>query len=97
MKNQRLAEIIKAEREKRNWTQEHLSQISEVSPRTIQRLEKDGKFSPKMPSEEGVTFITRQLQKAGQMLGDLWPTAWQTAPPDTFLKSQLAQRKLKKP
>jgi hypothetical protein len=62
----------------------------------LYQFEKDGKFSPKMPSEEGITFITRQLQKAGQMLGDLWLTAWQTAPPDAFLKSQLTQRKLKK-
>jgi hypothetical protein len=27
------------------------------------------------------------------LLGDLWVTAWQQAPPDTFLKSQLARRK----
>lgn len=43
---------------------------------------------------EGREFMTRQLVVAGQMLGDLWLTAWQQAPPDTFLRGQLAKRKL---
>jgi hypothetical protein len=30
------------------------------------------------------------------MLGNLWYSAWQQAPPDNFLKSQLARRKLAK-
>jgi hypothetical protein len=62
----------------------------------LYQLEKDGKLAPQKPSAEGITFITRQLQTAGQTLGDLWLTAWQHAPPDTFLKSQLARRKLEK-
>ena len=33
------------------------------------------------------------LLKSGQLLGDLWYSAWQEAPPDTFLKTQLAKRK----
>jgi hypothetical protein len=27
------------------------------------------------------------------MLGDIWYSAWQQTPPDTFLKSQLTRRK----
>ena len=45
MKNRHLALIIYEEREKRNLTQEHLAQLAEVSPRTIQRLESDGTHS----------------------------------------------------
>ena len=29
-----------------------------------------------------------------QLLGDLWLTAWEQAPPDTFLKARLVERKL---
>jgi hypothetical protein len=39
--------------------------------------------------------MTRQLVAGGQMLGDLWLTAWQHAPPDVFLQGALARRKLK--
>ena len=45
MKNRHLALIIHEEREKRNLTQEHLAQLAEVSPRTIQRLESSGTYS----------------------------------------------------
>jgi transcriptional regulator with XRE-family HTH domain len=45
MKNRHLALVIYEEREKRNLTQEHLAEIAEVSPRTIQRLESDGTHS----------------------------------------------------
>ena len=47
-------------------------------------------------SPEGREFFIKQLTKAGQMLGDLWVTAWHSAPPDTYLTSQLAKRKLAK-
>jgi hypothetical protein len=40
--------------------------------------------------------LTGQLLKGGQMLGDLWLTAWQQAPKDTYLAGQLARRKLAK-
>ncbi len=43
---------------------------------------------------KGRAFITQQLLAGGQFLGDLWYSAWQSAPIDTFLKSQLAKRKL---
>jgi hypothetical protein len=59
----------------------------------LYQLDKNGKLSPKQPATEGIVFITRQLQTGGQMLGDLWLTAWHYAPPDTFLRAQLAKRK----
>jgi len=37
-------------------------------------------------------FLSGQLVKAGQMLGDLWLTAWLDAPEDTYLERQLQQR-----
>jgi hypothetical protein len=43
---------------------------------------------------KGRAFITQQLLAGGQFLGDLWISAWQSAPTDTYLKSQLAKRKL---
>ncbi len=45
MKNQHLALVVREEREKRNLTQEHLAQLAELSPRTIQRLESEGAHS----------------------------------------------------
>ncbi len=45
MKNQHLALIVREERERRNLTQEHLAQLAELSPRTIQRLESEGSHS----------------------------------------------------
>jgi hypothetical protein len=46
---------------------------------------------------KGRAFITKQLLAGGQFLGDLWISAWQSAPSDTYLKSQLAKRKLADP
>ncbi len=43
---------------------------------------------------KGKSFLTGQLVKGGQLLGDLWYTAWQQAPKDTYLSSALARRKL---
>ena len=43
---------------------------------------------------KGKAVLSDQLLKAAQFLGDLWFTAWQQAPPDTFLKARLAERKL---
>lgn len=68
-------------------------QFKQVEP--LYKLEKEGKLSGRRElSEEGQEFITRQILRGAQMLGDLWLTAWQQAPPDTFLRSQLARRKL---
>ena len=41
---------------------------------------------------EGLPFLDGQLVKAGQMLGNIWLTAWLEAPEDTYLEKQLQQR-----
>lgn len=43
---------------------------------------------------EGKAFLMEQLLKGGQLLGDIWLTAYQTAPEDTYLRSALAKRQL---
>jgi hypothetical protein len=69
-----------------------MEQHKEVEP--LYRLEKAGKLSGRQElSQEGHDFITSQMLKGSQMLGDLWLTAWQQAPPDMFLRSALAKRK----
>ena len=67
-------------------------QFKQVEP--LYKLEKAGKLSSRREvSEEGHDFLTAQMLKAAQMLGDLWWTAWQQAPPDMYLRSALAKRK----
>jgi hypothetical protein len=69
-----------------------IEQNKEVEP--LYQLEKEGKLTGEGEKGlEGKAFLEAQLLKAGQLLGDFWFTAWQEAPPDTFLKSQLARRK----
>lgn len=56
-------------------------------------LDRDGKLSNKEGrGAEGRAFLEGQLVKSGQLLGDLWYTAWATAPEDTFLEGQLKKR-----
>jgi hypothetical protein len=55
----------------------------------LYQMEKDGKIA----SDEGKAFLEGQLIKSAQLLGDIWYSAWQQAPPDTFLARQLAGRK----
>jgi hypothetical protein len=56
-------------------------------------LDRDGKLSNKENrGAEGRAFLEGQLVKSGQLLGDLWFTAWATAPEDTFLERELQQR-----
>jgi hypothetical protein len=69
-----------------------LEQHRQVEP--LYQLEKAGKLSGRELSEEGHNFITGQMLRAAQMLGDLWLTAWRQAPPDQSLRSALARRKL---
>jgi len=60
----------------------------------LYQLEQEGKLSG--DGEVGIqgrAFLEGQLMKSGQLLGDIWYSAWQQAPPDTYLKSQLARRK----
>jgi hypothetical protein len=69
-----------------------IEQNKQVEP--LYQLEKDGKLSGEGEKGlEGKAFLEGQLLKSGQLLGDFWFTAWQQAPPDSFLKGQLARRK----
>ena len=56
-------------------------------------LDRDGKLSPR-PGQgaEGRAFLEGQLVKSGQLLGNLWFTAYRTAPEDTFLIKSLQER-----
>jgi hypothetical protein len=45
-------------------------------------------------ADAGKAFLLEQLLKGGQLLGNIWLTAWQTAPPDTYLRSSLVKRQL---
>ena len=63
--------------------------------RPLYQLERDGKLSGEGEKGlEGKIFLEQQLAKAGQMLGDLWLTAWLEAPEDTHLESQLEARRM---
>lgn len=65
---------------------------NQVEP--LYKLDKERKFSSKSDIiPEGRAYIEGRLLVAGQMLGDLWLTAWQHAPEDTFLRTQLLKRK----
>jgi hypothetical protein len=56
-------------------------------------LDRDGKLSNKENrGAEGRAFLEGQLVKSGQLLGDLWFTAWATAPEDTYLQRELQKR-----
>ena len=60
----------------------------------LYQLEKDGKLSGE--GEKGLagrTFLEGQLVKGGQMLGDIWYTAWLEAPEDKYLERQLESRR----
>ena len=61
----------------------------------LYQMDKDGKLSGEGEvGLQGRPFLEGQLVKSGQRLGDIWFSAWQQAPPDTYLQSQLAKRKL---
>ena len=64
----------------------------------LYQFQKDGKLSGEgQLGLEGKAFLEAQLVKAGQMLGDVWFTAWQLAPEDKYLKGKLAERQGAKP
>ncbi len=68
-----------------------IEQNKQVEP--LYQLDKDGRLSGEGEKGlEGKAFLEGQLLKSGQLLGDFWYSAWQQAPPDTFLKRQLASR-----
>ena len=58
----------------------------------LYQLEKTGKLSAEGNPAAGRALLEGQLVKSGQLLGDLWLTAWQTAPEDTHLERALQQR-----
>jgi hypothetical protein len=61
-------------------------------------LEKEGKLTGEGDKgREGVAFLGGQLVKAGQMLGDIWYTAWQEAPEDQYLQRSLLERGAARP
>ena len=59
----------------------------------LYEMEKNGQLTGRGDKGmEGVPFLDNQLVKAGQMLGNLWYTAWLEAPEDTYLERQLDGR-----
>jgi hypothetical protein len=59
----------------------------------LYQLNKEGKLTPENGSaKEGRAFLDGQLVKGGQMLGDLWYSAWQQATEDRYLIRQLQER-----
>jgi hypothetical protein len=68
-----------------------LAQHQQVEP--LYRMDKEGKFSGEGEKGlEGRPFLEEQLLRSAQFLGDAWFSAWQQAPPDTFLRGQLTKR-----
>jgi len=60
---------------------------------TVYQMDRDHQFSGE--GEAGLLgkpLIEGQLMKAGQLLGDVWFSAWQQAAPDDFLAKQLRRR-----
>jgi hypothetical protein len=62
----------------------------------LYEMDKEGQLTGEDDKgKEGLPFLDGQLVKAGQMLGDIWLTAWLEAPDDKYLASQLKQRATK--
>lgn len=69
-----------------------VDQNHQVEP--LYRLEKEGKLSVEgEPARAGREFLEGQILRAAQMLGDIWVTAWQESPEDTYLKRELEKRR----
>jgi hypothetical protein len=59
----------------------------------LYEMDKDGQLTGEGDKGmEGLPFLEGQLVKAGQMLGNLWYTAWVDAPEDKYLERQLDAR-----
>jgi hypothetical protein len=59
----------------------------------LYELEKEGKLTGDGDRGlEGRPFLEGQIVKAGQMLGNIWYTAWLEAPEDQYLEAQLTER-----
>lgn len=64
----------------------------------LYRLEKERKLTPEnAAANEGKEFLDTQLVRGGQMLGDLWFSAWQQATEDKYLVRQLKERTVSTP
>lgn len=60
----------------------------------LYQMEKEGKLRAGEPgADAGREFLTVQLLKGGQMLGDIWLSAWKDAPMDSYLREELMKRK----
>jgi len=69
-----------------------VAQHDQLEP--LYQLYKDGKLSGDGETGlQGRAFLEGQLARGGQMLGNLWYSAWQQAPEDSYLKGQLTKRK----
>ncbi|MEW6157334.1 MAG: hypothetical protein AB1813_07870 [Verrucomicrobiota bacterium] len=70
-----------------------LKQHQLVDP--LYELEKRGGLTGEgEKGREGIAFLSDRIVEAGQFLADLWLTAKVQAPPDNYLRSALARRKL---
>jgi hypothetical protein len=59
----------------------------------LYEMDKDGRLSgDDEKGMQGRAFLEGQIIKAGQMLGNVWLTAWLDAPEDNYLKKILQQR-----
>jgi len=59
----------------------------------LYQMDKDGQLTGEGDKgKQAVPFMEGQLVKAGQMLGNIWYTAWVDAPEDTYLERQLDER-----
>jgi hypothetical protein len=59
----------------------------------LYEMEKEGRLTGDGDKGlQGRPFLEGQIVKAGQMLGNIWLTAWLDAPEDTYLERQLQQR-----
>ncbi|HXJ76624.1 MAG TPA: hypothetical protein VNM37_27455, partial [Candidatus Dormibacteraeota bacterium] len=59
----------------------------------LYQLDRDGKLQAESEKAlEGRAFLEGQLVKGGQMLGDLWFSAWQQATEDKYLIRNLTER-----
>jgi len=60
----------------------------------LYQLDKEGKLSGEgQRGLAGRAFLEKQIVRAGQMLGDLWNTAWLAASEDKYLEHQLELRR----
>jgi hypothetical protein len=59
----------------------------------LYEMDKNGQLSGEDgKGTDGRAFLEGQIVKGGQMLGNIWLTAWLEAPEDTYLQRQLQQR-----